>query len=269
MSIGLSDLYVIMVTYNRYCNDSAAYSNLKKFKDINIIVCDNSTNKDIKEKNNSLVNKDKNIYVDMKGNKGLSKAYNRALKYVDKSPNKFVCLFDDDTSISEEYLDKLLVNLNRATADIYLPVVLSIERIMSPCILKKDRCIEVKSLDKLKGKNLSGINSGMVIRAEVYNEYKYNENLFLDYIDHDFMRAMNRLNKEVFVMYDIVIHQNFSMESNDIDSAYRRMIILKHDFKEFYRNNKSMYYYILTMYKYVMIKKYKKLKFLFIENGDF
>ena len=77
---------------------------------------------------------------------------------------------------------------------------------------------------------------------------------------------MNEKKKKVFVMYDIVIHQNFSMESNDVDSSYKRMMILKHDFKEFYKDNKLMYFYILTMYKYVMIKKYKKLKFLFIKN---
>lgn len=265
MSIKLSDLYVIMVTYNTSCQDSLTYKNLKTINGLNLIVCDNSTNVAIKKENEKLSQSDNFKYIDMGGNKGLSKAYNKAIGYIEKSPDKFICLFDDDTSINEEYFNKLLNNLNKNHADIYLPIVLSLERIMSPCLLKKDRCIEVKSLDQLKG-TLSGINSGMVINASVYQDYKYNENLFLDYIDHDFMRSMNEKKKKVFVMYDIVIHQNFSMESNDVDSSYKRMMILKHDFKEFYKDNKLMYFYILTMYKYVMIKKYKKLKFLFIKN---
>lgn len=106
----------------------------------------------------------------------------------------------------------------------------------------------------------------MVIKSEIYKDYKYNENIFLDYLDHDFMREMNRVKKNILVMNDNVLKQDFSMESNSLEASYKRLCILNHDLKEYYKEDYIMYLYQILAYKLVMIKKYKSLKFLVLKK---
>ena len=62
----------------------------------------------------------------------------------------------------------------------------------------------------------------MIINAHVFDHYRYNENIFLDYIDHDFMREMHKQNRKVEIMEDNVLDQDFSMETNSLKSSYNR-----------------------------------------------
>ena len=175
-------------------------------------------------------------------------------------------MFDDDTDMGKKYFDKVLSYINMSNADILLPVVKTSTRILSPCQFKKKRCVEVKNLEELINKPISAINSGMVIKSEIYKDYKYNENIFLDYLDHDFMREMNSVKKNILVMNDNVLKQDFSMESNSLEASYKRLCILNHDLKEYYKEDYIMYLYQILAYKLVMIKKYKSLKFVLLKK---
>lgn len=67
--------YGILVIYNHPIEKSSSYAT---FKDqLSVIVADNSTNEEIRKRNQKQVEKDGNVYLDMKGNQGLSKAYNQ------------------------------------------------------------------------------------------------------------------------------------------------------------------------------------------------
>lgn len=120
----MNTLYAILVVYNKYIKDSATYTFLKKHKDINVIVCDNSTRD---YKNQSVVKSDGYTYIDMHGNKGLSKAYNVALDVL-QNKTGYVILLDDDTILNEEYYNSVL-NLS---CDIALPIVMDEKSILSP-----------------------------------------------------------------------------------------------------------------------------------------
>ena len=257
----LNDIVAVIVVYNSSCKDSVSYKGLKE-KGIHIVVCDNSTS-DYGNKN--LVANDGNIYIDMKGNKGLSKAYNAALDKVEKQ-YKFICILDDDTDLGNDYFNKVLKYINSSDAEIFLPIVKTKSRILSPCQFKKKRAIEVKDINKLDKNNISAINSGMIINTKIFDNYRYNENIFLDYIDHDFMREMNKRNRKIKVMSDNILNQNFSMETNSLESSYKRLCILNHDLKEYYKNDYFMYLYQITAYKLVMIKQHKSLRFLHLKN---
>lgn len=73
------DIYGILVIYNQSVLNSPAYLSCKKSKKIKLIVCDNSTTLN---NNKSLVEEDGYIYLNMHGNKGLSKAYNAAIDII-------------------------------------------------------------------------------------------------------------------------------------------------------------------------------------------
>lgn len=108
----------------------------------------------------------------------------------------------------------------------------------------------------------------MIIRKTVFDDFKYNENIFLDYIDHYFMKEMVKRHKEIKIMEDNILYQDFSIENNTLESAYKRLCILNHDLKEFYRGDYLTYFIQITAYKLVMIKKFKTLKFFYLKNID-
>ena len=74
--VKINNLYAVIVLYNKFCQNSLTYNELNRIKGLNIIVCDNST-KDMGNKD-QVIN-DNNIFINMNGNKGLSKAYNKAI----------------------------------------------------------------------------------------------------------------------------------------------------------------------------------------------
>ena len=51
--------------------------------------------------------------------------------------------------------------------------------------------------------NMSAINSGMVVRASVYKKIRYNEDLFLDCIDHEFMRMVRKYKFSLYIDFTI------------------------------------------------------------------
>lgn len=244
-------LYAILVIYNKSVLDSATYLFCKEHKDIQLIVCDNST---IDNDNKMIVEKDGYHYISMHGNKGLSRAYNVA---IDEIQNKqgYVMILDDDTILNEEYYH----SIQNLTCDIALPIVKSQTSILSPCNM--DHYVPSGWDGKSEIKHISAINSGMVINLKLFETYRYDENLFLDYVDHHFMMDMKNKNIQVL---DCVIHQEFSAEEkSSLESCLNRFRIFKKDSKYFYRNHKLQYFFVVYKRKARLILQYKSLQFLF------
>ena len=126
-------LSAIMVLYNKELDNSITYKSLLKcntgeFK-VNLIVIDNSTN----DNNNFEACKNKGImYVDMQGNKGISKAYNAGLDHVGDS--EIIVLLDDDTELTTDYFEKLYRKVvKHPNCDIFAPIVVGQDnKIYSP-----------------------------------------------------------------------------------------------------------------------------------------
>ena len=313
-NLTLKDVYCIIVVYNKLLKDSVTFNCLKDMKDVNVIICDNST----KDFGNEDYLKGYNFtYINMNGNKGLSKAYNAALNHLrglfgtsfysgspqggpiepmgpnhsylsnglrgtqnlsssglaagigeqkeDGESNKLglLCLFDDDTFLPNDYFDELLKE--NLSADIFLPIVCDEVGILSPCKFNGLSVKRIKNLKELDKKNITGINSGMAISLEVFEDYSYDENYFLDYIDHDFLRAMKLKNKKIKVL-NIKLNQSFSgNDTSNLESSINRFKIYKKDFKYFYRENfKSKIFANISILKriFYLILKFKSLKFL-------
>lgn len=129
------------------------------------------------------------------GNKGLACAYNKAIDMIkDKlSPKKddYVCLFDDDTEIPLQYPNEI----KSRREPILLPIVSDGTGIMSPCLMKNKivkRFNSVVDAMKADPKQITGINSCMAVRWDCYDNYRYDETMFLDYIDHTFIYDMRK-----------------------------------------------------------------------------
>lgn len=258
--------YGIIVVYNKSVDNSTTYKCLKEVGNIYVVVCDNSTKKfDNKEK----VERDGYTYIDMHGNCGLSKAYNRALDRIKMDNPKmegYVMLFDDDTFIPADYFEKMSQVIESGRADIYLPIVEDEVGILSPSIMKKYYCHRAPSdVWSIKKDELCGINSGMVIRLAVFRKYRYDEGIFLDYVDHNFLRDMRKYKRKVEIV-DTRIKQTFSSNTDPKEKAMVRFKIFKKDINRFYAHgfwNRFFFYYVITRRKMQLTRKYRDPRIMF------
>ena len=255
-------MYAVVVLYNKNYRESVTIGCLKNTKDVNVIVCDNST----KDYNNSIIAKELGYsYINMNGNKGLSKAYNRSVETIGEEDG-YICFFDDDTFLPGDYFITLKKAIESERKDIYLPFVYDDLGLLSPCKITGAFIRRVNSIDKLNARNITGINSGMAVNLEVFKEgIRYNENYFLDCVDHDFIRSMKDRKKSIG-FFNTRLNQRFSgNDFKDKEQTAKRFTIYKKDFEEFSRKiflGRIFFIFVIMKRALKMTLKFKDLGFL-------
>lgn len=229
------NLYKFIVIYNTYIVNNS----LQNFE--HIIFIDNSTDEEIKKSNvlHSSLNKDKFLYLDMNGNKGLSKAYNAAIKLINFKNDDYILILDQDTVYNsntfEQYENFIKQN---SFVDVVCPIVEDSIGVMSPCFVSHLKYTHIKNkniINKSNINNFSFINSGLCIKGSVFSTIKYDESLFLDFVDHDFIRQIHQNNFSIAICSDIVLSQNFSgVTKNSFNQDYNRFKIYIKDAKNYY-----------------------------------
>ena len=229
----------VIVIYNTYAGDSVSVISMIE-QNARPIIIDNSTSD---YNNQNYCEKNGLTYVSMNGNAGLSKAYNRAVSIINDDVD-YILWLDDDTIIPNDYImSASRIIEEQKEYDVYIPTIKSVQddsKFLSPCLLKKNMAYKLDNLDNLKDGQFSAINSGMIVKRSLYNQYKYNEDIFLDCLDHDFMCDCWENNKKVFLMRSLVLKQNFSGETKETKkNKFIRLKIYKKDFITFRKKHKS------------------------------
>lgn len=222
-------IYALIVIYNRKCDDSISLKSVLKHQDaIHPIVFDNS-DRDYNNKEFCSINGIE--YISRHTNIGISKAYNYVIDNHKFNNDDYLMVLDDDTCLTDEYFYKIFDLTKYKKYDAILPIVISNERILSPSRLYLTCLSHPSSKPKdIDCKQLTAINSGMVIKCSVYNEIKYNEKLFLDFVDHDFIRKLKSINANIIVA-NCKIYQRYSNdEKSTLSSAINRFNIYVKDF---------------------------------------
>lgn len=261
----------INVLYNKSYKDSPTMNYLLNSDfylngRVEIYVADNST-KDYSNKNLSIF---KNVvYLDMQGNRGLSKAYNRAISEIKKRhrlKNTLIVLMDDDSLFPNDYFDTLMNSVDSKN-DIYLPIVtINTGQIISPCREKRGFIKSIKDISEVNRNNISGINTGMAIKGNIFNDFSYNEELFLDYVDHDFMRYAKHRNLNIKIT-NSKIEQEFSLMTDNYKATVNRFKIYRKDIKTYYKKERFGLFhsfYLILYRKYEILYQFRKLQILFI-----
>ncbi len=231
--LGETRIFIVIVLYNVFCGASPSFLAVRKQGFFPILV-DNSTedlgNREFCEQENC-------TYIDLCGNKGLSKAYNAALDYFSGKQGVVIWL-DDDTQLIDTYFRSLKEAMESENdAQVYLPIVTSLQNgknILSPCLFGNFRMRRVNYVEQLSKKRISAINSGMAVRLGLYEKYRYDEELFLDCIDHDFMYMCFEKGIKIFIMKNIQIFQDFSGDGGQIrKEILKRYRIFSKDFRTY------------------------------------
>lgn len=215
-----------IVLYNQFIEDSMAYRSLRqnsipKGADVTYYVLDNS---DAEEK--VIVNR-KYIeglndakYINMGGNKGLPRAYNRLFDFAKEDNLDWVVTSDQDTSYPHNYLEELK-DLSEMGDCVLAPVVKNSRGQMSP--------FNISAGLRSGKKERYYINSGLCYSKKTFSKISFNENLFLDFVDYDIVNGLRNKSVQIFEMSS-VLRQDFSgVTKTDRNTALLRYRIIIRD----------------------------------------
>lgn len=213
----------IIVVYNKTIQGSITCESLRNIPnlDVEIVIVDNS---EIDKKNDEICKELGYTYISMNGNKGLSKAYNTAIDYIDTD---VIVLLDDDTKISKDYFEALNIAVKEhLEVDIFAPIVYGQDGVIySPNEFNflRNHFIEAPN-QVVSQKRFNAIASCLAIRSRVFENYRFNEVLFVDQVDQYFFWEQRKLGRK-FLKLDVEIHQNFYQRGDtlDADSAWKRV----------------------------------------------
>lgn len=213
------NFYAIVVIYNKSIEESLTCKNLLKITNhkINTIIVDNSTNLNF-NKVNATLSKSKDFkYLSMNGNVGLSIAYNKALDYI-KNKEGIVIWFDDDSNVTQEYFDELSEAIKDKSYDIFVPVIQGQDKLFwSPNKANYFKNHQLKSANEVVPQDkFNAINSCTACRLKVYEDYRYDERLFLDQVDQKFFDDQRERHMK-FYKLKTIIHHNFSLKGQNIN----------------------------------------------------
>lgn len=244
----IPQFYVIIVLYNEYVDNTLMYKLLLHKGGTRLFFVDNSTIQDIRTFNKQSASKYHCEYIDMNGNAGLSIAYNAAISKIRDEVNEFakkwIVIFDQDTPIPSNFMDSLICELkaNNLKEMIYVPLVFDRIGVLSPCGFSGLRFKRIKYIN-LSEKS-SFINSGMCIPLSFFENCSYDKSIFLDFVDHDFVKTIRKLYGNVFkLMPSISLKQNFSGSSKEPQAkVLHRYKIYCKDAKIFYKKWSCFYF---------------------------
>lgn len=234
--------YAVVVIYNKICSESITCRNLKRIseenKDIRIIIADNSTQEEVKRVNCLQCEEYQWQYKDMGGNRGLSVAYNSVIEELPRlSALDCVIWFDDDTDITETYFENLKHSMESNTkAEIFVPIIRGLDgKIYSPNVRGFFRNHFIRNIqEKIDSKRFNAINSCMAVKTELYQNYRYDETLFMDMVDQKFCLDASKANKQFAIVNEEVI-QNFFQRSENltVEKVWSRYQIRIRDFMNY------------------------------------
>jgi hypothetical protein len=236
-------LIIIFIIYNKKIDFNGNFQLFEDIKNEKLYFYDNSEILSIKIHNKLNCRINGFSYVDMKGNKGLSKVYNQAI--ISIKEKDWLVIFDQDTEIPTNYLQLLKSSIELyPKISIHVPIVKSRNSIISPCLLKGHIIRKIKFIEPGIHSSLTAINSGMAIHARVFELVgNYNEQLFLDYVDHFFIRKFYTKFDNLAV-FNSELKQDFSDEDHsNFAKDLKRFIIFKRDFYEFCKDSFFGYFY--------------------------
>ena len=238
----MNKIYAVIIIYNSEISESRSCLNISGIvdHDIKVVIVDNST---VINNNKKLAIEKDWYYISMNGNAGLSKAYNKVLDNI--TGDGVVIWFDDDTDVTQEYFDVLEKALDdHPDCDIFAPMIQGQDgRFWSP---NESRFLKNKQLknknSRIDNRRFNAINSCTAVRLKIYDNYRYDETLFLDQVDHNFFEDQRQLHRN-FCKLNVIIHHNFSTRSKmrSIDQVKARYSIMIPDFLRYCKKKKVRY----------------------------
>ena len=207
------------------------------------------------------------VYLGGSGNVGISKAYNSCISYLkQQAAEGLLCLFDDDTSVGQAYFESLEHAASQSDKWIFVPMITSAGRLISPSRITARHSIRLfknqQQALQYQGDDLTAINSCMAVDLRIFDGYRYDENIFLDGVDHHFLQQMSEKGHKVCV-FDYRCDHQFSGDSKPpFRAAISRFQIYARDNAYILRNDRLAYWWLVGKRALHLTLQYKSVSFL-------
>lgn len=254
----------VVVVYNRACGDSPTCESLLEQSGLpeRILVFDNST----RDMGNRAFCRERGWeYLTENKNLGLSKAYNRAVSHF--AGMDWLCLLDDDTTLPGDFFTTAAAHIEECPdTDIFVPVLVQAGKVLSPWRQGAPRsrrffdspeaCFAAPTGDLL------AFNSGMLVSMKLFEDYRYDERIFLDGADYRFLMDMRRQGRRLGVL-PVVCGQGFSGgERPGKEAALARFRIYAGDFRVVYEGRPGDYLALVGKRAAHLALRYRSLAFV-------
>ncbi len=251
----------LVVVYNKNCGDSATCNSLINAENINVIVYDNSS-KDLE--NRQFCKEQGWTYLGGQGNMGLSKAYNSTVDYlVENGYSGYICLFDDDTKLSDNFIEEIRQGvLQYSDGKIFVPILTQGKKIVSPTKENGASFNSIEECLKNSPKRIQAFNSCMTVSLDIFKGYRYDERIFLDGVDHLFMRDMLSMGNLPYILPVVCEHGFSGNQKGTKSGAVVRYRIIVKDYKVLYENSKLKYMFVVGKRALHLCLQHKSLVFL-------
>lgn len=213
-------ILIVTVIYNQRISDTNVYKTLLSEKE-DVYIYDNSPSPQ------PIDNLPKNwVYIWDKSNPGLSVAYNSAAHYAATHSYDWLLISDQDTIYPQKTLERYRWHIGAfRTTRMFLPKVkISDSTYLSPV---KSKFYFARTSDKIpvsgeiELKKYAVINSGILVTTDSFLSCGgYNNKVFLDFSDFQFIERFEKLYKIAYVS-DIICQQDFS----DINDSHSKKLM--------------------------------------------
>lgn len=262
--VSYKEKYYYCDSYRTLLSSYEIYGNVEP---LNLMVFDNTDSPNweviVEEKNNVLIN-----YECPKVNTGISFAYNRIHDFAQNNNFGWIVFFDQDTSLP---LDVYQVYKNKIKDKkfkvIAAPIVMSNEKVLSPCPTNSYRKLFSKPIlagEALELEHYTCINSGLMVNTQFYAAIGgYDENLKLDFCDHDFIERAKKSVKSLEVL-NLKFIQDFSTDNDNLEQSLFRYKIFINDYKEYAKTRNKIVLFLRIDVKHLLklSLRFKTLAFL-------
>lgn len=218
----------VIILFNRKLQEAAAFSTLVKgvlSDGIQLYVYDNSPSPEHSEhdfRHNPFIH-----YVSDVTNPGVSAGYNRASDFALRNGFTYLLLLDQDSTFDScDYIQACIEKAGKLPhIKLFVPQVVTTSGCrMSPVRLrlKIPTRFVFQAGREYPMKSAGIINSGMFVEVNAMKKAGgYNEKVFLDYSDYQFVDRLSVLYKS-FYLIDRKLIQDFSNEETDSDKLFVR-----------------------------------------------
>lgn len=214
-------ILIVTVIYNQKITDSNVYKTLLSEEE-DVYIYDNSPVAQLT--NNLPANW---IYVSDPSNPGLSTAYNNAAGYASRNGYDWLLISDQDTIYPPDALDRYRWYIGKYLSSrmFITKVKISDNNYLSPVRSRLYFARTSHKLPPLEEINLNKyavINSGILVTTDSFLSCGgYNDNVFLDFSDFQFIERFGNLYKTAYVT-DIICQQDFSNISDTTEKKLDR-----------------------------------------------
>ncbi|MTD42435.1 glycosyltransferase [Erwinia sp. CPCC 100877] len=222
----VNKLVITIVLYQTKFSQSASYQLLKerlRQNQLYLLIYDNSPQAQAEE----LVDLPNVRYQHDKTNPGLAKAYNTGLQFVKEKSADLLMLLDQDTALSAVYLDTLLQEPLVKEIGVYVPLIYSGKRQISPVF--SDQYVGRASVLPAAGvykQRLMAINSGTVLTKEALLKLSsFNLDFPLDFLDHWLFFELYQMGIKIKVLPERLSHDLSVLDYEQVSAKRYESII--------------------------------------------